>query len=189
MSFSKLATIYIASPNRNKQRTNKVIYFTPHCMVGQLTAQRCGELFSKSSYQASSNYGIGTDGKIGGYVDEEDRSWCTSSAWNDNRAITVECASDTKHPYAMNQKVWDSLGDSPKSNEIVITVHRWFAAKACPGDWLYNRLGKLADEVNARLNSDVPTPKLVNENPKHLYIPSEDDRCQLVWTFLATKGL
>lgn len=215
MSFSKLATIKIPSPNRNKQRTNKVIYFTPHCIVGQLTAQRCGELFSKSSYQASSNYGIGTDGKIGGYVDEEDRSWCTSSAWNDNRAITVECASDTKHPYAMNQKVWDSLVDlavdicqrygknkmlwfndkktalgySPKSNEMVITVHRWFAAKACPGDWLYNRLGKLADEVNKKLNSQVPTPKLVMEDPKHLYIPSEDDRCQLVWTFLATKGL
>ena len=215
MSFSKLATIYIASPNRNKQRTNNVIYFTPHCIVGQLTAQRCGELFSKASYQASSNYGIGTDGKIGGYVDEEDRSWCTSSAWNDNRAITVECASDTKHPYAMNQKVWDSLVDlavdicqrygknkmlwfndkktalgySPKSNEMVITAHRWFAAKACPGDWLYNRLGKLADEVNKKLNSQVPTPKLVTEDPKHLYIPSEDDRCQLVWTFLATKGL
>ena len=215
MSFSKLATIKIYSPNRNKQRTNKVIYFTPHCMVGQLTAQRCGELFSKSSYQASSNYGIGTDGKIGGYVDEEDRSWCTSSAWNDNRAITVECASDTKHPYAMNQKVWDSLVDlavdicqrygknkmlwfndkktalgySPKDNEMVITAHRWFAAKACPGDWLYNRLGKLADEVNKELNSQVPTPKLVKEDPKQLYIPSEDDRCQLVWTFLATKGL
>ena len=215
MSFSKLATIYIASPNRNKQRTNKVIYFTPHCMVGQLTAQRCGELFSKSSYQASSNYGIGTDGKIGGYVDEEDRSWCTSSAWNDNRAITVECASDTKHPYAMNQKVWDSLVDlavdicqrygknkmlwfndkktalgySPKDNEMVITTHRWFACKSCPGDWLYNRLGKLADEVDKELNSQVPTPKLVKEDPKHLYIPSEDDRCQLVWTFLATKGL
>lgn len=216
MSFSKLATIYIASPNRNKQRTNRVIYFTPHCMVGQLTAQRCGELFSKSSYQASSNYGIGTDGKIGGYVDEEDRSWCTSSAWNDNRAITVECASDTKHPYAMNQKVWDSLVDlavdicqrydknkmlwfndkktalgySPKDNEMVITVHRWFAAKACPGDWLYNRLGKLADEVNTRLTKTaIPDNEKVVEDPKHLYIPSEDDRAKLVWTFLATKGL
>ena len=215
MSFSKLATVFVPSPNRNKQRTNKVIYFTPHCMVGQMTAKRCGELFARSSYQASSNYGIGTDGKIGGYVDEEDRSWCTSSAWNDNRAITVECASDTKHPYAMNQKVWDSLVDlavdicqrygknkmlwfndkktalgySPKSNEMVITAHRWFAAKACPGDWLYNRLGKLADEVNKELNSQVPTPKLVKEDPKNLYIPSEDDRCQLVWTFLATKGL
>lgn len=157
MSFSKLATVFIPSPNRNKQRTEKVIYFTPHCMVGQLSAKRCGELFAKSSYQASSNYGIGTAGEIAGYVDEEDRSWCSSSAWNDNRAITVECASDTKHPYAMNQKVWDSLvalgvdicqrygkkkmlwfNDKkttleykPKDNEMVITVHRWFAPKAC----------------------------------------------------------
>lgn len=157
MSFSKLATVFIPSPNRNKQRTEKVIYFTPHCMVGQLSAKRCGELFARSSYQASSNYGIGTAGVIAGYVDEEDRSWCTSSAWNDNRAITVECASDTKHPYAMNQKVWDALVDLgvdvcqrygknkmlwfndkkttlnyiPKSDEMVITVHRWFAQKAC----------------------------------------------------------
>lgn len=157
MSFSKLATVFIPSPNRNKQRTEKVIYFTPHCMVGQMSAKRCGELFARSSYQASSNYGIGTAGVIAGYVDEEDRSWCTSSAWNDNRAITVECASDTKHPYAMNQKVWDALVDlgvdvcqrygknkmlwfndkkttlnyTPKSDEMVITVHRWFAAKAC----------------------------------------------------------
>lgn len=157
MSFSKLATVFVSSPNRDKQRTNKVIYFTPHCMVGQMTAKRCGELFARSSYQASSNYGIGTNGDIAGYVDEEDRSWCTSSAWNDNRAITVECASDTKHPYAMNQKVWDALINlavdicqrygktkmlwfndkktaleyKPKDNEMVITVHRWFAAKAC----------------------------------------------------------
>ena len=217
MSFSKLATIYIASPNRNKQRTNKVIYFTPHCIVGQLTAQRCGELFSKSSYQASSNYGIGTDGKIGGYVDEEDRSWCTSSAWNDNRAITVECASDTKHPYAMNQKVWDSLVDlavdicqrygktkllwfndkktalgySPKSNEMVITVHRWFAAKACPGDWLYNRLGKFANEVNARLSKTaIPDNEKVVEKPNTaLVIEDEDDRALCVWNYFSKKGL
>ena len=78
-------------------------------MVGQLSGKRCGELFASASRQASSNYGIGTGGEIAGYVDEEDRSWCSSSAWNDNRAITVECASDLKHPYAMNQAVWKSL--------------------------------------------------------------------------------
>ena len=216
MSFSKLATVFVPSPNRNKQRTNKVIYFTPHCMVGQMTAKRCGELFARSSYQASSNYGIGTTGEIAGYVDEEDRSWCSSSAWNDNRAITVECASDTKHPYAMNQKVWDSLVNlavdiclrygknkmlwfndkktaleyKPKGNEMVITVHRWFAAKACPGDWLYNRLGKFANEVNARLNSLVTTPKLVVETPKTgIDIPSEDDRAYVIWDYFKGVGL
>lgn len=217
MSFSKLATVFVPSPNRNKQRTNKVIYFTPHCMVGQMTAKRCGELFARSSYQASSNYGIGTTGEIAGYVDEEDRSWCSSSAWNDNRAITVECASDTKHPYAMNQKVWDSLVTlavdicqrygknkmlwfndkktaleyKPKDNEMVITVHRWFACKSCPGDWLYNRLGKFANEVNARLGKTaIPDNEKVVEKPKDgVDIPNEDDRAYVIWNYFKVAGL
>lgn len=216
MSFSKLATVFIPSPNRNKVRTNKIIYFTPHCMVGQMTAKRCGELFARSSYQASSNYGIGTTGEIAGYVDEEDRSWCTSSAWNDNRAITVECASDTKHPYAMNQKVWDALvalgvdvcqrygknkmlwfndkktalNYKPKSNEMVITVHRWFACKSCPGDWLYNRLGKFANEVNARLSKTTDAVNKIAETPKTgVDIPTEDDRAYFIWNYLSKKGL
>lgn len=217
MSFSKLATIYIPSPNRDKNRSHKVIYFTPHCMVGQMSAKRCGELFSRESYAASSNYGIGTDGEIAGYVDEEDRSWCSSSAWNDNRAITVECASDTKHPYAMNEKVWDSLVNlafdicqrygktkllwfndkqttmdyRPKDNEMVITVHRWYAAKACPGDWLYSRLGKLADQVNAMLSSvEQAIEKQVEEHPSRgVLITTEDDRAFYIWRFLKEKGL
>ena len=217
MSFSKLATVFIPSPNRNKQRTNKVIYFTPHCMVGQMTAKRCGELFARSSYQASSNYGIGVSGDIAGYVDEEDRSWCSSSAWNDNRAITVECASDTKHPYAMNQRVWDSLVNlavdicqrygknkmlwfndkktaleyKPKDNEMVITVHRWYACKSCPGDWLYNRLGKFANEVNARLSKTaIPDNEKAVETPNtSLVIENEDDRALYIWNYLSKKGL
>lgn len=216
MSFSKLATVFIPSPNRNKVRTNKVIYFTPHCMVGQMTAKACGNLFARSSYQASSNYGIGTNGEIAGYVDEEDRSWCSSSAWNDNRAITIECASDTRHPYAMNQKVWDSLvalavdicqrygknkmlwfndknttlNYKPKSNEMVITVHRWFAAKSCPGDWLYSRLGKFANEVNEKLGKSAPVENKVQETPNTaVVIESEDDRARYIWNFLKQKGL
>jgi hypothetical protein len=185
-------------------------------MVGQMTAKACGNLFARSSYQASSNYGIGTNGEIAGYVDEEDRSWCSSSAWNDNRAITVECASDTRHPYAMNQKVWDSLvalavdicqrygknkmlwfndknttlNYKPKSNEMVITVHRWFAAKACPGDWLYTRLGKFANEVNAKLGKSAPVENKVQETPNTaVVIESEDDRARYIWNFLKGKGL
>lgn len=217
MSFSKLATVFVSSPNRNKQRTEKVIYFTPHCMVGQMTAQRCGELFAKESYGASSNYGIGANGEIAGYVDEEDRSWCSSSAWNDNRAITVECASGTYRPYAMNQKVWDSLVNlavdicqrygkkrmvwfndkrttmnyTPKDSDMVITVHRWFAAKACPGDWLYSRLGKFANEVNKRLGTiDNLGLTKVNETPKTgIDIPNEDDRAKFIWDYFSKKGL
>ena len=174
---SSLVSVTVKSPNHSGRRAYKVTRISPHCMVGQMTAKACGSLFAKASYQASSNYGIGKDGEIGLYVDEENRSWCSSSADNDNRAITIECASDTKSPYKMNDKVYKSLvnlcvdicrrygktkliwfGDrartlnyKPADNEMVITVHRWFANKSCPGDWLYSRLGKLADQVTAQL--------------------------------------
>ena len=108
------------------------------------------------------------------YVEEKDRSWCSSSKSNDNRAITIECASDTKHPYSINSSVYDSLiklcADICQRNNIKelkwkadksligqpdkqnITVHRWFSATACPGDYIYNSLSQIADDVNAILN-------------------------------------
>ena len=184
MSNSRLATVTVLSPNNSGKRTHAIDRITPHCMVGQLSAKKCGELFSRSSYQASSNYGIGTSGEIGMYVPEDKRSWCSSSESNDQRAVTIECASDARHPYAMNAKVYASLvklctdicrrngktkllwlGDKsksltykPRDNEMILTVHRWFAQKACPGDWLYSRLGKLASEVTAQLHGDASEP-------------------------------
>lgn len=184
MSNSKLISATIPSPNNSGKRTHSIDRITPHCMVGQMTAKACGQLFARSSYQASSNYGIGKDGEIALYVDENKRSWCSSSESNDQRAVTIECASDTKSPYAMNSKVYASLvklcvdicqrngktkliwfGDktktlnySPKDAEMVLTVHRWFAQKSCPGDWLYSRLGKLADEVTAQLSGAAQKP-------------------------------
>ena len=114
------------------------------------------------------------------YVEEKDRSWCSSNAANDHRAITIECASDTFHPYAINYKVYKSLidlcTDICKRNGIKelkwkadksligkvdqqnMTVHRWFANKSCPGDYIYNRLGQIANEVNEKLkNKDLDT--------------------------------
>lgn len=177
MSNSNLVALTINSPNNSGKRTHSIDRITPHCMAGQLSARKCGELFSRSSYQASSNYGIGTGGEIALYVPESRRSWCSSSESNDQRAVTIECASDAKSPYAMNSKVYASLirlcvdicrrngktkllwlGDksktlkyAPKADEMVLTVHRWFAAKSCPGDWLYCRLGELAQKVTAQL--------------------------------------
>jgi len=120
------------------------------------------------------------------YVEEKDRSWCSSNAANDHRAITIECASDKTHPYAINDKVYKALiellVDICKRNDIPelkwkadksligqpdkqnMTVHRWFANKSCPGDYIYNRLGQIASEVNAKLNSGSP-----NVNPEILY--------------------
>ena len=145
------------SPNHSGQRTHAIDRITPHCVVGQLTVESLGNIFAKSSYEASSNYGIGTDGKIALYVEERNRSWCSSSNANDQRAVTIECASDDKHPYTMNDKVYSALiklcvdickrngktkllwfadknkvlNYQPKSDEMILTVHRWFANKAC----------------------------------------------------------
>lgn len=177
MSNSSLVSYTKLSPNHSGQRTHSIDRITPHCVVGQLSAESICGCFTSTSRQASCNYGIGTDGKIALCVEEKNRSWCSSSNANDQRAVTIECASDLKEPYAMNSKVYASLvnlcvdickrngkskllwlGDkdktlnySPKSNEMVLTVHRWFANKSCPGNWLYARLGDLATEVTKKL--------------------------------------
>jgi len=177
MSNSSLVSYTRLSPNHSGARTHSIDRITPHCVVGQLTVESIGNVFAPSSRQASSNYGIGKDGRVGMYVEEKNRSWCSSSNANDQRAVTIECASDITEPYAMNSAVYNTLiklctdicrrngknkliwfGDknktlnySPKSNEMVITVHRWFANKSCPGDWLYSRLGDLASKVTDNL--------------------------------------
>lgn len=168
------------SPNRNSPRNHKIDTITIHCAVGQISAESLCNWFKLNTTRASSNYVIGFDGKIGLSVPEEDRSWCSSNAANDNRAVTIECASDRSEPYAINSKVYDSLinllVDICKRNDIPelrwrgdknlvgkvdkqnMTVHRWFANKSCPGDYIYDRLTQIAEEVNARLNQPVKTP-------------------------------
>lgn len=182
MSNSGLVTYTQISPNKSSPRNHKIDTITIHCVVGQASVETLGNLFANPSKQASSNYGIGYNGRIGMYVEEKDRSWCSSNRDNDNRAITIECASDNKYPYAINDKVYQSLiqllVDICKRNEIKelkwkadkkligkieeqnMTVHRWFANKSCPGDYIYNKLGQIANEVNAILNENPGTNKL-----------------------------
>lgn len=174
MSNSPLVDYTRISPNKNSPRNHKIDTITIHCVVGQCTVETLGNIFAPTSRQASSNYGVGTDGKIGMYVEEKDRSWCSSNAANDNRAVTIEVASDTKHPYAVNDRAFAALLDlvtdickrngikklvwSTKKADRVnhkngcnMTVHRDYANKSCPGDYLYNRHGEIAAEVNRRL--------------------------------------
>lgn len=177
MSNSKLVTCTVKSPNHSGKRTHSIDRITPHCVVGQLSASSIGGCFTSPSRQASCNYGIGTEGGICLIVDEDNRSWCSSSNANDQRAVTIECASDKTDPYAMNSTVYNKLIDlcedicrrngktklvwisdknkalsyNPDSNEMQLTVHRWFANKSCPGDWLFSRLGDVANTVTARL--------------------------------------
>lgn len=202
MSNSSLVSYTRLSPNHSGQRTHSIDRITPHCVVGQLSAESICGCFTSPSRQASCNYGIGTDGRISLCVEEKNRSWCSSSNSNDQRAVTIECASDMSEPYAMNSKVYASLinlcvdickrngkkkllwfGDktktlnySPKSDEMVITVHRWFANKSCPGNWLYARLGDLATQVTKRLGgssdaSPSPTTQPTTTNKSFPTVP------------------
>lgn len=117
------------SPNHSGQRTHSIDRITPHCVVGQLSAESICGCFISPSRQASCNYGIGKDGRVSLCVEEKNRSWCSSSAANDQRAITIECASDLTHPYAMNSAVYTSLIKEDDAMEIVVKQKR--AAAYC----------------------------------------------------------
>ena len=173
---SKLVNYTRISPNRSVNRNHKIDTISIHCVVGQCSVETLGSIFASTRKEASSNYGIGYDGRIGLYVEEKDRSWCTSSASNDNRAITIEVASDTYHPYRVKDVAYKSLikllvdickrngikklvwstNKSERMNHLNgcnMTVHRDYANKSCPGDYLYNLHGQIAKEVNAQLGS------------------------------------
>lgn len=193
MSNSPLVNYTLISPNKTSPRNHEIDTVTIHCVVGQCTVETLGNIFAAPSRQASSNYGIGKDGKIGMYVEEKDRSWCSggrdkygnpivvngiSGSDNDHRAITIEVASDATDPYAITDAAYEGLikllvdickrnpgikrlkwqgdkslvGQTDKQN---MTVHRWFAYKACPGDFLYERHSAIAEEVNRRLDAEV----------------------------------
>lgn len=169
---SSLVDFKLISPHRTKNRTHAIDTITIHCTVGQVSVQTLGSIFQ--SKEASSNYGIGYDGKVGMYVEEKDRSWCSSSASNDHRAVTIEVASDSKEPYAVNAKAYEKLiqlvADICKRNGIKrllwkgdksliaqvdkqnMTWHCWFnSGKSCPGTWLKNKHPEIVTKVNAIL--------------------------------------
>ena len=176
---SPLVSYTRISPNRTVGRNHKIDTITIHCVCGQCTLEGLGSVFAPTSRQASSNYGISKDGKVGMYCEEKDRAWTTSSASNDHRAVTIEVASDTYHPYAVNSAAYNTLielvadickrngikklmwrGDKSligQVNKQKMTAHRWFAATSCPGDYLYSRFGDIANKVNAKLGASSST--------------------------------
>lgn len=179
MSNSSLVTYTKISPNKTSPRNHKIDTISIHCAVGQFTAKEILNLSNFTNYDpnrgSSCNYAVGKDGSIGLCVEETDRSWCTSSRSNDHRAITIEVASDKKHPYKVTDEAYkalvDLLVDICKRNNIKelkwkadksligqvdkqnMTVHRWFANKDCPGEYLYERHGQIAKEVNTKLQA------------------------------------
>lgn len=182
MSNSPMVDFTQLSPNNSGERDHVIDRITPHCYCGQVTVERMGKSWSNPNNQASANYGIGYDGRVGMYVPENMRSWCSSDRPNDERAVTIECASDAEEPFTFNSVVYaklitlcvdicsrngkntllwipdkdTALDYNPTPNEMVLTVHRWFSSyRSCPGTWLMNRMQDLADKVTAQLSNTI----------------------------------
>ena len=175
MSNSKLVCYTKLSPYTYGKRNHAIDTISIHCMAGNLSVESCGQMFQTS--KSSSNYGIGSDGRIGMYVEEGYASWCTSNRSNDNRAVTIEVANTVaKDPWPVSDAAYKSLidllvdicqrngiprllwkGDKNLVGQVDrqnMTVHRWFANKSCPGNWLYEHHGQIAKEVNERLEEE-----------------------------------
>lgn len=190
MSNSPLVKYTKLSPNHSGLRKQKIDTITPHCVVGHLSLQTLGNVFAANSRKASSNYGIDDNGAVGMYVEEKNRSWCTSSNANDQRAVTIELASNTTHPYKIKDKTLEGLvalsvdicqrnnipkllwkndksliGKVDKQN---ITIHRWFSNTICPGDYIISQLGYVADEVNKIL---LKKPEIIVPPKKEIIVP------------------
>ena len=192
---SSLVSYTLLSPNHSGQRTHSIDRITPHCVVGQCTVQSLGQVFYPSSRQASSNYGVGYDGKVGMYVEEKNRSWCSSSGANDQRAITIEIASDNYSPYAITNAAYNTAiklmadickrngknklvyyadkntalnysNNGQKSNEMLITLHKWFASTICPGQDIINKLPTMVAAVNKLLGSG--TTRTLREEAQYM---------------------
>lgn len=170
MSNSAMVVYTKISPNKNSPRNDKIRKITVHHMAGNLSIERCGDIFANGDREASSNYGIGTDGRVGMYVEEKDRAWTSSSRDNDHQAITIEVANDGGEPdWHVSDKAWNRLVelcvDICKRNDIkelkwtgdasgTLTCHYMFVPTACPGPYLKGRMKELADTVNKKLKGE-----------------------------------
>ena len=167
MSNSSLVNYTKISPHKNSPRNNKIKKITIHHMAGNLSVETCGNVFQ--SREASSNYGIDSNGRVGMYVEEKDRSWASSSPSNDNQAVTIEVANDggaSTNWHVSDKalaKLIDLCVDICKRNGIKqlnytgdssgnLTRHNMFAATSCPGPYLQSKFPYIASEVNKRLN-------------------------------------
>ena len=171
MSNSKLVNYTKLSPNHSGARRHTIDTITIHHMAGNMSVETCGALFADPKRQASSNYSVGSDGRVGLYVEECNRAWTSGNAANDHRAVTIEVANDSGGPdWHVSDKALAKLielcadicrrrgieklnftGD--KSGNL--TMHKYFQPTACPGPYLESKFPYIAREVNKRLNPDV----------------------------------
>lgn len=199
MSNSPLVNHTRISPNRTSPRRDKIRKITIHHMSGNLSVETCGSVFAPSSAQASSNYGVGTDGRVGMYVEERDRAWTSSSPDNDNQAVTIEVANDQiggnwHVSDTALEKTIELCVDICQRNGIErlnytgdklgnLTMHKWFAATDCPGPYLESKFPYIAEQVNKRLRGETSSTTSSSVEPEYV-----SDAESTIWKFLKDKG-
>ena len=207
-SNSGLVSFTQLSPNHSGPRNREIQRITLHCTAGRATVEGLGAIFARPERQASANYGIDEQGRIGMYVEECNRSWCSSSYENDVVSVTVECSSEAYEPFEMNPTVYarilDLCEDICRRNgkkrllwipdrdtalaykvgpeELILTCHFWFTPlKSCPGTWLLSRLGDVAEKVTKRLNPPAEQETAVGPAPGDGNTPSEWSKEAFRW--------
>lgn len=215
-SNSPLVTYTKLSPHNSGLRNHKIDTITIHCVVGHVSLPSLGEVFFNPERYASSNYGVDDAGNVGMYCEEKNRSWCTSSSENDNRAVTMEVMSDKTSPYiitdfalhgvirlcadickrnGIKKLLWKAdknlIGQVSKQN---MTAHRWFAETSCPGDYIYSKMGYICDEVNKLLKQSeiVEPPSIPVVIAPPITGPFKEEVIpteKVVWDFLKSKKL
>lgn len=171
MSNSPLVNYTKISPNSTNPRKSTIKKITIHHMAGNLSVESCGNVFAPTTRKGSSNYGIGSDGRVGMYVEEKNRAWTSGNADNDNQAVTIEVANDViGGSWHVSDKALaktiELCVDICKRNNIKeliftgdatgnLTMHRYFQATACPGEYLASKFPYIANEVNKRLKEDI----------------------------------
>lgn len=216
--FSSLCTLVNESPYYSDRQGSKIDRLTPHCFVGQVTARRGLDVFKHAAKDpVSANYVIGYDGSIGGCVDETRRAWTSSNRANDTRAITFEIASGVNDPYVMTDEAFislisltidimrrhgknklvyipdkiEALNYVPKSNEMLITFHKWFANKACPGRWFIEHCNEYVKRVNDVLKLDINDSiesELCNVDIRVCKLGDENETVKTLQTLLKAMG-
>lgn len=180
VNYTKLVKNYSKMTNKVNRK------ITIHHMAGNLSVEACANVFN-GNREASANYGIGSDGRIGLYVEESNRAWTSSSKANDSQAVTIEVANNTLAPnWTVSDKAMASLinlcVDICKRNGIKalnytgdkngnLTLHKMFKATLCPGPYLESKIPYIVREVNARLNS-APKPVTQPTTPTTPTTPS-----------------
>lgn len=170
MSNSSLVNMTMLSPNHSGHRNQPITKIAIHHTAGAISAATIGQIFRPTSRQASCNYGIGNDNKIVLCVDEANRSWCTSSSWCDNRAVTIEVANSANGGnWPVSDRTLatliDLVTDICRRNGIrnctytggkdgVLQKHEWYANTNCPGPYLGSKFSYIASEVNKRLSGN-----------------------------------